>query len=161
MRSGDLQPAAARRCRIGPGCGTRDDHAKFEPLRSGCAPVSSRQNARVKELRRLFHEAAPNENGEIAIEGMHLVEEAIRSGLRVPVVLFSRSRQRIGRTSCCRNSASYRNAARSRRGVCGRRAQRNAAGGRGAGTDSQDETRGCTAGSAVAAGDRGRAAGSG
>ena len=87
---GTYSLAAARRCRIGPGCGivtTTPNSSIAERLR----PVSSRQNARVKELRRLFHEAAPNENGEVAIEGMHLVEEAIRSGLRVPVVLFSAS----------------------------------------------------------------------
>jgi len=53
--------------------------------------VASRQNARVKELRRGFHEAAPNERGEIAVEGVHLVEEAIRSGLRLETVFFSES----------------------------------------------------------------------
>jgi RNA methyltransferase, TrmH family len=53
--------------------------------------VNSRQNARVKELRRSFAEAAPNEQGEIAVEGMHLVEEAIRSGLRLNTVFISES----------------------------------------------------------------------
>ena len=53
--------------------------------------VESRQNARVKELRRAFSEAAPNEKGEVAIEGIHLVEEAIRSGLRLGTVFFSES----------------------------------------------------------------------
>ena len=53
--------------------------------------VESRQNARVKELRRAFSEAAPNEKGEVAIEGMHLVEEAIRAGLRFGTVFFSES----------------------------------------------------------------------
>ena len=53
--------------------------------------VEGRHNARVKELRRLFREAAPNEHGEVAVEGMHLVEEAIRSGLRVATVFFSDS----------------------------------------------------------------------
>src|SRR5271165_2389444 len=53
--------------------------------------VSSRQNSRVKELRRLFHEAAASEKGEVAIEGMHLVEEAIRSGLRLSTVFFAES----------------------------------------------------------------------
>ncbi len=58
--------------------------------------VDSRQNARVKELRRAFAEAAPNANGEVAIEGMHLVEEAIRSGLRLATVFFSQSaRERV------------------------------------------------------------------
>jgi TrmH family RNA methyltransferase len=53
--------------------------------------VESRQNARVKELRRAFAEAAPNQQGEVAIEGMHLIEEAIRSGLRLATVFFSES----------------------------------------------------------------------
>ena len=58
--------------------------------------VNSRQNARVKELRRSFAEAAPNEQGEVAVEGMHLVEEAIRSGLRLSTVFFSVSaRERV------------------------------------------------------------------
>ena len=58
--------------------------------------VSSRQNARVKELRRAFAEAAPNEQGEVAVEGMHLVEEAIRSGLRLGTVFFAESaRERV------------------------------------------------------------------
>jgi TrmH family RNA methyltransferase len=51
--------------------------------------VESRQNARVKELRRSFSESAPNARGEVAIEGMHLVEEAIRAGLRLGTVFFS------------------------------------------------------------------------
>jgi RNA methyltransferase, TrmH family len=58
--------------------------------------VDSRQNARVKELRRSFADAAPNDQGEVAIEGMHLVEEAIRSGLRLSTVFFSESaRERV------------------------------------------------------------------
>jgi RNA methyltransferase, TrmH family len=53
--------------------------------------VDGRHNARVKELRRAFREAAPNQQGEVAVEGMHLVEEAIRSGLRLATVFFSES----------------------------------------------------------------------
>ena len=53
--------------------------------------IDSRQNSRVKDLRRAFAEAAPTQEGEIAIEGMHLVEEAVRSGLRVSTVFFSES----------------------------------------------------------------------
>ena len=53
--------------------------------------VESLQNARVKELRRGFAEAAPNDKGEVAIEGMHMVEEAIRAGLRLGTVFFSES----------------------------------------------------------------------
>jgi len=58
--------------------------------------INSRQNARVKELRRSFGEAAPNQDGEVAVEGMHLVEEAIRSGLQLSTVFFSESaRERV------------------------------------------------------------------
>ena len=53
--------------------------------------VESRQNARVKDLRQAFHDAAPNDQGEVAVEGMHLVEEAIRAGLRLETVFFSES----------------------------------------------------------------------
>lgn len=58
--------------------------------------VDSRQNTRVKDLRRAFSDGAANEQGEVAIEGMHLVEEAIRSGLRLGTVFFSDSaRERV------------------------------------------------------------------
>lgn len=53
--------------------------------------IDSRRNTRVKELRRAFAEATPNQQGEVAIEGMHLVEEAIRSGLKLATVFFSDS----------------------------------------------------------------------
>lgn len=53
--------------------------------------ITSRGNVSVKELRRLFHDASADENGEIAVEGMHLVEEAIRSGLRISSVFFAES----------------------------------------------------------------------
>ena len=54
-------------------------------------PVSSRQNALLKELRRAFTRAEPTDDGYIAAEGAHLLEEAIRSGLQVKAVLFSES----------------------------------------------------------------------
>jgi RNA methyltransferase, TrmH family len=63
--------------------------ANSAEIESRLRRINSRQNARVKELRRAFAEAAPNERGEVAVEGMHLVEEAIRSGLRLSTVFFS------------------------------------------------------------------------
>jgi RNA methyltransferase, TrmH family len=50
--------------------------------------VTSRQNALVKELRRAFTQ---DETGEasIGVEGVRLIEEAIRSGLRFQAVFFS------------------------------------------------------------------------
>ena len=53
--------------------------------------IESRQNAQVRQLRRAFVEGRLNEQGEVAVEGMHLVEEAIRSGLRLRAVFFSES----------------------------------------------------------------------
>lgn len=68
----------------------------FSAFETRLRRIDSRQNARVKELRRAFAESLPNEQGEVAIEGMHLVEEAIRSGLRLSTVFFGESaRERI------------------------------------------------------------------
>src|SRR5262249_33169190 len=50
--------------------------------------VTSRQNALVKELRRAFTQDEAGE-GAIGVEGVRLVEEAIRSGLRFQAVFFS------------------------------------------------------------------------
>lgn len=52
-------------------------------------PVSSRQNALVKELRRAFSQAELTRDGSMAIEGVRMIEEAIRSGLRFQAVFFS------------------------------------------------------------------------
>lgn len=53
--------------------------------------VASRQNALVKELRRAFHQSQPAGDGSIAIESVRMIEEAIRSGLRLRAVFFSES----------------------------------------------------------------------
>lgn len=53
--------------------------------------ITSRSNARVKDLRLAFRAGAPNERQEVAVEGLHLLEEAIRSGLRLSVAFFSES----------------------------------------------------------------------
>src|SRR5262249_29672934 len=53
--------------------------------------VSSRQNALVKDLRRAFSQGEPTGQGAVAIEGLRIIEEAIRSGLRFEAVFFSES----------------------------------------------------------------------
>ena len=53
--------------------------------------VSSRQNALVKDLRRAFQHSELTDDGHAAIEGVKMVEEAIRSGLRLKAVFFSES----------------------------------------------------------------------
>ena len=53
--------------------------------------VEGRHNALVKELRRAFAKAELTEAGDCAIEGLRIVEEAIRSGLRFRAVFFRES----------------------------------------------------------------------
>jgi len=52
-------------------------------------PVSSRQNALVKELRKAFSQSGVTKEGLVAIEGVRILEEAIRSGLRFQAIFFS------------------------------------------------------------------------
>lgn len=53
--------------------------------------VSSRQNALVKELRKAFSRGTCTSDGSLAIEGVRLIEEAVRSGLRFQAIAFSES----------------------------------------------------------------------
>jgi len=53
--------------------------------------VEGRHNALVKELRAGFAHAELTPAGDCAIEGVRIVEEAIRSGLRLHAVFFSES----------------------------------------------------------------------
>ena len=57
--------------------------------------ISGRHNAVLKELRRAFSRGELTEDGECAIEGLRIVEEAIRSGLRFRAVFFSESGKRL------------------------------------------------------------------
>ena len=56
--------------------------AEFGPRR-----VESRQNARIKELRAGLSRGNRTEQNHIAIEGLHLVQEALKSGLKLHTVL--------------------------------------------------------------------------
>ncbi len=53
--------------------------------------VTSRQNSLLKDLRRSFRRSEPTEDGFCAIEGVKMIEEAIRSRLRLRAVVFSES----------------------------------------------------------------------
>jgi len=55
--------------------------------------IEGRHNALVKELRQAFARAERTEEGDCAIEGLRIVEEAIRSGLRFKAVFFRKSAQ--------------------------------------------------------------------
>ncbi len=55
--------------------------------------VEGRHNALIKRLRQAFAHAERTDEGDCAIEGVHIVEEAIRSGLRFRAILFRESAQ--------------------------------------------------------------------
>jgi RNA methyltransferase, TrmH family len=57
--------------------------------------VQSKNNARLKELRRAFVRPGQETHGLVAIEGMHLLEEAVRAGLRVACVFLAQESQRL------------------------------------------------------------------
>lgn len=60
--------------------------------------VTSKQNVLVKELRNSFTHAELTEDGYCAIEGVRIIEEAIRSGLRMKAIFFNQSsRERANR----------------------------------------------------------------
>jgi TrmH family RNA methyltransferase len=55
--------------------------------------IEGRHNPLVKQLRQAFSRAEPTESGDCAIEGLRIIEEAIRSGLRFSAVFFRESAQ--------------------------------------------------------------------
>src|SRR5579872_662707 len=57
--------------------------------------VEGRHNAGVKGLRQAFARAERTEDGHCAIEGLRIVEEAIRSGLRFRAIFFKESAQNL------------------------------------------------------------------
>src|SRR5260370_32342480 len=54
-------------------------------------PVASRHNQRLKDLRLAFRRAELTAQGECAIEGVKLLEEALRSGQHLDSIFFSES----------------------------------------------------------------------
>ena len=57
--------------------------------------IEGRHNAMVKELRQAFARSERTENGDCAVEGLRIVEEAIRSGLRFRAIFFKESAQHL------------------------------------------------------------------
>src|SRR5215813_3727987 len=53
--------------------------------------IEGRHNAMVKQLRQAFAHAERTEEGDCAIEGVRILEEAIRSGLKFRAVFFRES----------------------------------------------------------------------
>src|SRR5436305_1333255 len=57
--------------------------------------IEGHHNSLVKVLRQAFARAERTDEGDCAIEGMRIVEEAIRSGLRFKAVFFKESAQNL------------------------------------------------------------------
>jgi RNA methyltransferase, TrmH family len=57
--------------------------------------IEGRHNTLVKELRQAFAWAEPSAEGFCAVEGVRIVEEAIRSGLKFHAVFFRESAQNL------------------------------------------------------------------
>src|ERR1700691_1524987 len=55
--------------------------------------IEARHNPLVKQLRQAFSRAELTESGDCAVEGLRILEEAIRSGLRFSAVFFRESAQ--------------------------------------------------------------------
>jgi TrmH family RNA methyltransferase len=56
--------------------------------------LTSRENRWLKEIRMALRGGLPTESGAVGIEGVRLVEEALRSGCPIQAVLFSESGER-------------------------------------------------------------------
>jgi RNA methyltransferase, TrmH family len=55
--------------------------------------IEGRHNTLIKQLRQSFARSERTDEGDCAIEGLHIIEEAIRSGLRFRAVFFRESAQ--------------------------------------------------------------------
>lgn len=64
-----------------------------DTLRAPIRIVQSRQNSRIKELRTALHHNGKTGDGRIAIEGFHLLDEAIRSKLAITTVFFAEEQE--------------------------------------------------------------------
>ena len=57
--------------------------------------VESKDNARLKELRKALAAAGRSAQGRVGIEGPHLLEEALRAGLRVTTIFVAQGAERL------------------------------------------------------------------
>jgi len=70
-------------------------NSETAPARQRLRRIEGRHNAAAKELRAAFAHAERTEDGHCAIEGLRIVEEAIRSGLRFRSVFFKESAENL------------------------------------------------------------------
>jgi TrmH family RNA methyltransferase len=58
-------------------------------------PIEGRHNPLVKEIRRAFSRGQLTDAGDFPIEGLRVIEEAIRSGVRFRAMLFSETGEKL------------------------------------------------------------------
>src|ERR1700693_991090 len=63
--------------------------AQSSSVRAAPAVLTSRDNRWLKQFRMALRGGIPTESGFVGVEGVRLVEEALRSGCRIDAVLFS------------------------------------------------------------------------
>src|SRR5271154_3004971 len=73
--------------------GAMRDGVRFVEMQTPELVISSRTNARVKQLRAAFQGHARLSGGLVALEGDHLLEEALRSGMVLKTVFVSERRE--------------------------------------------------------------------
>lgn len=78
-----------------PAARQHDAPASRNEVRRRLRRIEGRHNPLLKQLRQAFAHAELTEQGDCAIEGVHIMEEAIRSGLRFRAVLFRESSQSV------------------------------------------------------------------
>src|SRR6202140_4805903 len=111
-------PGATRKART-PRSASGPTMAQSSSVRAAPAVLTSRDNRWLKQFRMALRGGIPTESGFVGVEGVRLVEEALRSGCRIDAVLFSdtgaRYRERlapfIGRPEiafrCCRRRTDF------------------------------------------------------
>jgi RNA methyltransferase, TrmH family len=77
-----------------PGAARNARSQRATVARGPAAILTSRDNRWLKQFRMALRGGIPTESGFVGVEGMRLVEEALRSGCRIEAVLFSESGER-------------------------------------------------------------------
>jgi TrmH family RNA methyltransferase len=72
-----------------------DHKEKKTSGQSRLRPIEGRHNALVKELRRAFSDGDLTAEGDCAIEGVRIIEEAVRSGLKFRAIFFRNSASNV------------------------------------------------------------------
>ena len=76
-----------------PGKAARNTRTSAAPA-AGAGTITSRENRWLKEFRLALRGGLPTESGFVGVEGVRLVEEALRSACPVAAVLFSETGER-------------------------------------------------------------------